>query len=305
MADTIQGDAPTRCGLVAVVGAPNAGKSTLVNRLVGQKVAITSAKPQTTRTRIMGIATIGKTQLLLADTPGIFDPRRRLDRAMVSAVWEGAKGADAILWLVDASAPSPARLSEGAAQLARRSEPVVLVLNKVDIAAKEPMLALASRLHETARFEETFFVSATTGDGVEELGRHLADAMPPGPWHYPADQVSDVSERLFAAEVTREQLYAQLHAELPYVTMVRTEQYGERDDGSLEIRQQIVVERATQRAIILGKGGQQIKAIGASAREQLGAILGRKVHLFLHVKVRADWSEDRELYVEMGLGWVR
>ncbi|MFL6846527.1 MAG: GTPase Era [Allosphingosinicella sp.] len=293
-----------RCGLVAVVGAPNAGKSTLVNALVGQKVAIVSAKAQTTRTRLMGIAIEGEAQLLLLDTPGIFAPKRRLDRAMVAAAWAGAADADLIALVVDAKTGFSVRLEEMLDSLAARREPKILVLNKVDLVRKEALLALASRLSERLAFEEVFMISAGTGDGVADLKAALAARVPEGPWHFPADQVSDASERMLAAEVTREQLYHQLHAELPYASAVETEKYEERRDGSVAIHQQILVGRATQKAIVLGKGGTRIRAIGEAARTELAELMGRKVHLFLHVKVRPEWEEDRGLYRDIGLDWV-
>ncbi|QWC57903.1 GTPase Era [Erythrobacter sp. 3-20A1M] len=295
----------TRCGVVAVLGAPNAGKSTLVNQLVGQKVAITSAKAQTTRARMLGIALDGDTQMILVDTPGIFAPRRRLDRAMVSAAWEGAEAADAVLLLVDPVKQRRHELEPLLEQLAGRPERKMLVLNKVDVAKKEPLLALAEELSGKVDFAEIYFVSALTGDGVPELKSALAELMPEGVWHYPEDQVSDASERLLAAEVTREQLYRQLHEELPYDSAVRPELYKHRPDGSLEIHQQIVVSRETQRPIVLGKGGRMIKAIGEAARTELTELLGVKVHLFLHVKVEENWSDSRELFEEIGLDWVR
>ncbi len=300
-----EGEGQTRCGVVAVLGAPNAGKSTLVNQLVGQKVAITSAKAQTTRARMLGIALDGPTQMILVDTPGIFAPRRRLDRAMVSAAWEGAEAADAVLLLVDPVKQRRHELEPLLEQLAGRPERKLLVLNKVDVAKKEPLLALAQDLAGKVDFAEIYFVSALTGDGVPELKTALADLMPPGPWHYPEDQVSDASERLLAAEVTREQLYRQLHEELPYDSAVRPELYKHRPDGSLEIHQQIVVTRETQRPIVLGKGGRMIKAIGEAARTELTEMLGVKVHLFLHVKVEENWADSRELFEEIGLDWVR
>ena len=299
----------TRCGLVAVIGAPNAGKSTLVNALVGQKVAIVSAKAQTTRARLLGIALSDEdgsaTQIILADTPGIFAPRRRLDRAMVHAAWEGAHEADAIVLVVDAGRRPREELQAILDTLQGRSERRLLVLNKVDATAKEPLLALAQDLSAQVPFEEIFFVSALTGDGVPELKRHLAGLMPEGPWHYPEDQVSDASERLLAAEITREQLYRQLHDELPYDAAVRPESYTQRRDGSVEIRQQIVVARDSQKAIVLGRRGARIKAIGEAARGELGGLLGQTVHLFLHVKVEEAWAEARDLYEEIGLEWVR
>ncbi|MXO64761.1 GTPase Era [Altericroceibacterium endophyticum] len=295
----------TRCGVVAVIGAPNAGKSTLVNQLVGQKVAITSAKAQTTRARMLGIALADKVQMMLVDTPGIFAPRRRLDRAMVNAAWEGASEADAILLLVDSVKQRRHELGPLLEALANRPERKLLALNKVDASKKEPLLALAQDLSSKVDFDEVFFISALEGDGVGELKDRLASLMPKGPWHYPEDQVSDASERLLAAEVTREQLYRQLHEELPYDSAVRPEAYRHRSDGSLEIHQQIVVERDTQRAIVLGKGGSRIKAIGEAARLELTELLGVKVHLFLHVKVDEKWAESREMFEEIGLDWVR
>jgi GTP-binding protein Era len=295
----------TRCGIVAVIGAPNAGKSTLVNQLVGQKVAIVSAKAQTTRARLMGIAIEGEAQIILVDTPGIFAPKRRLDRAMVHAAWEGAQSADAIVLVVDPIKQRRHELEPLLESLKDRPERKLLVLNKVDASAKEPLLALAQDLTGKVDFAEVFFVSALSGDGVPELKAHLAALMPEGPWHYPEDQVSDASERLLAAEVTREQLYQQLHEELPYDSAVRPESYTQRKDGSVEIHQQIVVGRDSQKPIVLGKRGARIKAIGEAARKELSAILGVPVHLFLHVKVDEKWSESREIYEEIGLDWVR
>ena len=296
-------ETPQKCGVVAVIGAPNAGKSTLVNQLVGQKVAITSAKAQTTRARMLGIALRDDVQMILVDTPGIFAPRRKLDRAMVSAAWEGAESADALLLIVDPIKQRRHELEPLLEALERRPEKKILVLNKVDKAKKEPLLALAQELGEKGDFAEIYFVSALTGDGVPELKTALAAMMPKGVWMYPEDQVSDSSERLLAAEVTREQLYAQLHEELPYDSAVRPEQYKTRPDGSLEIHQQIVVARDSQKPIVLGKGGQKIKAIGEAARMELSEILGVKVHLFLHVKHSEGWSEDKEVFEEMGLDW--
>jgi len=294
-----------RCGLVAVIGTPNAGKSTLVNALVGQKVAIVSAKAQTTRARLMGIALEGKAQIILADTPGIFVPKRRLDRAMVSAAWEGAHEADAILLVVDARKKRHDDLDNILESLSGRSERKLLVLNKVDASPKERLLALAQELSRRCDFADVFFVSALTGDGVPDLKRHLAGLMPEGPWHYPEDQVSDASERLLACEITREQLYRQLHDELPYDSAVRPESYQARKDGSVEIHQQIVIARDSQKGIVLGKGGARLKAIGEAARKELSQILGVKVHLFLHVKVDERWGDDREIFEEIGLDWVK
>ena len=295
---------PQHCGLVAILGAPNAGKSTLVNALVGQKVAIVSPKAQTTRVRLMGVAIEGDTQLLLVDTPGIFEPKRRLDRAMVQAAWGGAEGADVLALVVDAKGGLGAKVTDIAEAIKDRREPKYLILNKVDLADKGKLLLHAEKLTGMVDFAETFFVSAATGDGLPELKAHLAKAMPEGPWHFPEDQVSDASERSLASEVTREQLYLQLHAELPYASAIETEQYKEREDGSVEIHQQILVERPTQRAIVLGKGGARIKEIGARARTELSEIVGRPVHLYLHVKVRPGWDDERDVYREMGLDWV-
>ncbi len=298
-----------RCGVVAVIGAPNAGKSTLVNALVGQKVAIVSSKAQTTRARLMGIALHQtddfNTQIILADTPGIFTPRRRLDRAMVSAAWDGAQEADAILLVVDARKKRRDDIEPILEALTTRPERKLLVLNKVDSCAKEPLLIQAQELSAQVGFSEVFFVSALTGDGVDDLKGQLAAMMPEGPWHYPEDQVSDASERLLAAEITREQLYRQLHDELPYDSAVRPESYAQRKDGSLEIHQQIVIARESQKSIVLGKQGARIKAIGEASRVELSRILGTKVHLFLHVKVVENWAEAREIYEEIGLEWVR
>jgi GTP-binding protein Era len=292
-----------RCGLVAVLGAPNAGKSTLVNALVGQKVAIVSPKAQTTRARLMGIALEGDSQMLLVDTPGIFNPNRRLDRAMVKAAWEGADDADRVLLVVDAAAKVGQRVEQVLEGVEARSEPKILVLNKVDIAKKDELLALANRLDERLKPERIFMVSASTGDGVADVKAYLASAMPEGPWHFPEDQLTDATDRMVANELTREQLYLQLHAEVPYSAAVETEKWEDRRDGSTAIHQQILIERDSQKAIIVGKGGSRLKAIGQAAREAIGDHLGRKVHLFLHVKVNPRWSEDRSLYEDIGLDW--
>jgi len=292
-----------KCGLVAVIGAPNAGKSTLVNALVGQKVAIVSPKAQTTRARLMGIAIEDESQILLVDTPGIFSPKRRLDRAMVKAAWEGAESADRLVLVVDAAASIGQRVETVLEGIEGRPEPKILVLNKVDIAKKGDLLKLATELSARLQPEQVFMVSATSGDGVADVKKHLATAMPEGPWHYPEDQLSDATDRMVAAELTREQLYLQLHAELPYASAVETEKWEERKDGSAVIHQQILIERDSQKAIVLGKGGSKLKAIGAAAREAIGEHLGRKVHLFLHVKVNPRWSEDKGLYEDIGLDW--
>jgi GTPase len=293
-----------RCGHAAVIGAPNAGKSTLVNALVGQKVAIVSPKAQTTRVRLMGVALEGDAQIILVDTPGIFAPMRRLDRAMVAAAWEGAQEADLILLVVDGRAGAGPKVEKVLENLKERPERKWLLLNKVDIAAKDKLLTLTQKLADACAFEEIFYISADKGEGMAELKAAIAAAMPEGEWHFPEDQVSDASERLMAAEITREQLYLQLHDELPYASTVETEKYSERTDGSVEIYQQIFVARESQRAIVLGKGGSRIKAIGAAAREEIAKLMGVKVHLYLHIKVKPDWDEDRSVYRDIGLDWV-
>jgi len=293
-----------RCGFVAVVGAPNAGKSTIVNALVGQKVAIVSPKAQTTRTRLMGVAMDGETQIVLIDTPGIFAPTRRLDRAMVAAAWNSLDQAEAILVMIDAAAKLGERAERVLQGIEGRPEKKFLVLNKVDLTRKDKLLTTATTLNERVKFDETFFVSASTGDGVPELKATLAKLMPEGPWHFPEDEVSDAPERMLAAEITREQLFRQLHEELPYQSTVETEKFTTRKDGSAEIHQQILVARDNQRAIILGHKGERIKDIGSKARTELAELLGRPVHLFLHVKVKANWDEDRSVYRDMGLDWV-
>ena len=296
--------ATQRCGLIAVVGAPNAGKSTLVNALVGQKVAIVSPKAQTTRARLMGIAIAGDAQLLLVDTPGIFEPHRRLDRAMVAAAWAGTEDADRILLVIDAAAKVGTRLEAMLEALENRREPLLLVLNKTDIAKKDKLLEFAETLSLRLKPEAVFMVSATSGDGIADLKRALAASVPESPWHFPDDQLSDATDRMVAAEMTREQLYLQLHAELPYSSAVETEKWEDRKDGSTVIHQQILIERDSQKAIVLGKGGSRLKAIGQAAREAIGDHLGRKVHLFLHVKVNPKWDEDRSLYRDIGLDWA-
>ena len=292
------------CGTVAVVGAPNAGKSTLVNALVGQKVAIVSPKAQTTRTRLMGVALTGETQIVLVDTPGIFDANRRFDRAMVQAAWGGAADADLIALVIDAKGGLGAKVETILSGLANRPEPKLLVLNKVDVADHGKMLKHLQILNERLTFADTLIISATTGDGVADLKTRLANAMPEGPWMFPADQVSDATDRVMAAEITREQIFLQLYQELPQACAVETEKYSERDDGSVEIHQQILVARASQRAIVLGKGGARLKEIGSKARAELAGLLGVKVHLYLHVKVAPNWSEDRGVYRDIGLDWV-
>jgi len=292
---------PTRAGFVAVIGAPNAGKSTLVNALVGQKVAIVSPKAQTTRARLMGIAIQEDTQILLVDTPGIFEPRRRLDRAMVAAAWTGAHDADLILLVIDASERVRDEVLDG---LEKREHPLLLVLNKIDLVKKPQLLALSADLMKRLEPDKVFMISATEGDGVPDLKQALTDVMPSGPWLYPEDEVSNATDRMVAAELTREQVVNQLHQELPYATAIETETWEDRPDGSTTIRQQILVERESQKAIVIGKGGRRLKAIGAAAREEIAQHLGRPVHLFLHVKVSPKWGEDRGLYREIGLEWA-
>jgi len=293
----------TRCGYVALIGAPNAGKSTLLNRLVGRKLAIVTPKAQTTRSRLLGIAIEGEAQLVYVDTPGIFAPRRRLDRAMVAAAWAGADDADETVLLVDAArqiGPDTRRILD---RLAARGGKSILALNKIDLVRRDRLLGLAADLAKDGTFEPVFMISGLSGDGVEDLKRYLAAAMPPGPWLFPEDQLSDAPERLIAAEVTREQVFLQLHDELPYASTVETENWRERPDGSLRIEQVIYVERPSQRAIVLGDRGQRIKSIGARARAELEAMLERRVHLFLFVKVRGDWGEDRERFAALGLDY--
>jgi GTP-binding protein Era len=297
-------EAQTRAGFVAVTGAPNAGKSTLVNALVGQKVAIVSAKAQTTRARLMGIAIAGSAQILLVDTPGIFQPRRRLDRAMVAAAWTGAEDADLIVLVIDVAARMNAEVERIVASLVERRHPLVLVLNKVDLVKKEALLGPAADLAARLNPDQVFMISAAQGDGVADLKQALAAALPAGPWLYPEDEVSDATDRMIAAELTREQIVNQLYQELPYAAAIETETWQDRPDGSTEIRQQILVERDSQKAIVIGKGGARLKAIGAAAREEIARHLGRPVHLFLHVKVNPKWDEDRGLYREIGLEWA-
>jgi GTP-binding protein Era len=293
--------ADTRCGFIALIGAPNAGKSTLINALVGSKVAIVTPKVQTTRTLLRGIAMEGRAQLVFLDTPGIFAPRRRLDRAMVTTAWSGAHDADIVAVLIDAKSG----LNDDAQALLKKLEevrqPKVLILNKVDLVEKEKLLALAQAANEAVRFEATFMISATKGDGVSDVRQWLASHVPAGPWHYPEDEVSDAPVRQLASEITREKLYLKLHQELPYQSTVETESWTERKDGSVRIEQTIYVERDSQKKIVLGKGGQSIKAIGEAARRELAEILEKKVHLFLFVKVREGWGDDPERYRQMGL----
>jgi GTPase len=292
----------TCCGVVALIGAPNVGKSTLINALVGAKISIVTPKVQTTRGVIRGIAIEGPAQLIFADTPGIFLPRRRLDRAMVGTAWGSAQDADIVAFLIDAHRGVKAddeAIWRGLADV--RTGKKALVLNKVDLVPKPALLALAQTLNERAEFSSTFMVSALSGDGVGDLKRWFAENVPPGPWLYPEDQISDAPMRQLAAEITREKLYLRLHQELPYQSTVETDTWKELRDGSVRIGQTIYVERESQRKILLGKGGQTIKAIGAAARADIAAAVEQPVHLFLFVKVREGWGDDPERYREMGL----
>ncbi len=290
----------TRCGFVAILGAPNVGKSTLVNRLVGTKVTIVSPKVQTTRSRVLGIVLAGLAQVVLVDTPGIFRPRRRLDRAMVAAAWGGAADADGIVLLIDAARGLDADTTAILERLRAEKRRILVALNKIDLVAKPSLLALAAAVGETGIVEATLMISARSGDGVDDLLAALVERLPRGPWLFPEDQVSDMPLRLLAAEITREQLYLQLRQELPYAAAVETQAWAERPDGGVRIDQVIYVERESQRAIILGKQGARIRAIGAAARAELSGLLERPVHLFLFVKVR-PWGEDRDRYREFGL----
>ncbi|MGI8840459.1 MAG: GTPase Era [Caulobacteraceae bacterium] len=305
----------SRAGFVAVIGAPNAGKSTLVNRLVGSKVSIVTQKVQTTRFPVRGVALEGDCQMVLVDTPGIFSPRRRLDRAMVQAAWGGAREADAVVHLVDAQAQSAVMGGKGRAAdrkaahdvatigegLRAASRKAVVALNKIDLLPREGLLALTRDLFDADVHEEVFMISARNGAGVADLKRRLAARMPEGPWFYPADQSADIPARLLAAEITREKVYLRIHEELPYAAAVETTAFEERGDGSARIEQTIFVERDGQRGILLGKGGETLKWIGKASRKELSVLLERPVHLFLHVKVKATWAEDRGFFADMGL----
>jgi GTP-binding protein Era len=297
--------AETRCGFVALIGAPNVGKSTLVNALVGSKVTIVSRKVQTTRALIRGIVIEDNAQLILVDTPGIFSPRRRLDRAMVSTAWSGAHDADVVCVLLDAKAGIDEEADAILNKLASVAHPKILVLNKIDLIPREKLLALAQAANERLKFEHTFMISALAGDGVDDLRRTLAKSVPPGPFHYPEDQMSDAPLRHLAAEITREKIYRQLHQELPYQSTVETDSWTERKDKSVRIEQTIFVERESQRKIVLGKGGATIKSIGADARKEIAEIVGQPVHLFLFVKVRENWGDDPDRYREMGLDFPK
>lgn len=296
-------DNKTHSGFVALIGAPNVGKSTLVNRLVGTKVSIVTHKVQTTRALIRGIITHNNTQIVLVDTPGIFTPKRRLDRAMITTAWSGAKDADMVLVLVDAAKGLDEETEEVFASLSKVKQEKILVINKVDSVPRPSLLELAKKLNEGQQFSETFMISALKGTGCDDLLDYLAKKLPEGPWYYPEDQISDMPMRQLAAEITREKLYMRLHNELPYASTVETESWEERPDGSVKINQIIYVEREGQKKIVLGTKGETIKAIGQAARKELMEILEQRVHLFLFVKVRDHWSDDPERYREMGLDY--
>jgi GTP-binding protein Era len=291
----------TRCGFVALIGAPNAGKSTLINRLVGTKVSIVSHKVQTTRSIIRGIAMFGASQVIFVDTPGIFRPRRRLDRAMVDTAWSGAHDADLVAVLIDVSRG----IDEDARLLIRKAgevaHPKILLLNKIDTVKREELLAMTAEANEAVKFDRTFMISALNGDGLDDFTGYLAGAVPPGPYLYPEDEVSDVPIRQLASEVTREKLFERLHQELPYASTVETESWKEQPDGSIRVEQVIFVERESQKKIVIGKGGETIKSISMAARREIGEIAEKTVHLFLFVKVRENWADDPERYRAMGI----
>ncbi|VAV91247.1 GTP-binding protein Era [hydrothermal vent metagenome] len=294
----------THCGFVALLGAPNAGKSTLLNSLVGSKISIVTHKVQTTRTRFIGIALHKDSQMIFVDTPGIFAPRKRLERAMVSAAWAGASDADVIVLLVDAERrldENTRRIIDG---LKKAGHKAILAINKIDAIRRDSLLGLSEELNEIGDFSETLMISALKGDGLEDLTDIITKYLPKGPWLYPEDQMTDITERMLAAEVTREKFFLRLHEELPYAATVETESWQEKKDGSVRIEQVIYVERETQKAIVIGKGGRSLKEIGKQAREELEEMLDRRVHLFIFVKVRKNWSDDKERYANMGLDWV-
>ncbi len=297
--------ASTKAGFVALIGAPNAGKSTLLNSLVGSKVSIVSRKVQTTRALVRGIAIEGEAQIVFVDTPGIFKPKRRLDRAMVTSAWGGASDADVVALLLDVRKGIDEEAEAILGKLSELKRPKVLILNKIDLIERSKLLELSSRLNEKVPFTHTFMISALKGDGIQTLKRQLAEMMPEGPWLYPEDQISDAPLRILAAEITREKIYERLHEELPYQSTVETDQWQVRPDGSVRIEQTVFVERDSQRKIVLGKGGQTIKAIGQAARKEIAEIAESPVHLFIFVKVRENWSDDPERYREMGLEFPR
>ena len=291
----------SRCGFVAIIGAPNAGKSTLVNALVGAKVSIVSHKVQTTRSIVRGIVMAGSAQIVFVDTPGIFAPRRRLDRAMVDTAWGGARDADLIALMLDSARGLDPEAQELMRKLADIPLPRILILNKIDLVKRDSLLALAAAANQAAPFERTFMVSATSRDGLDDLRAYLAERVPAGPWLYPEDDVSDLPLRNLVAEITREKMLERLHQELPYQATVETERWTEQPDGSVKIEQTIFVERDSQKRIVIGKGGETIKAISMAARSDIAGIVEKPVHLFLFVKVRENWADDPERYREMGI----
>lgn len=295
----------TRCGFVALVGAPNAGKSTLLNALVGSKIAIVTHKVQTTRSRLIGVAIHNNAQMIFVDTPGIFSAKKRLERAMVAAAWDGANDADVVVLLVDASRKIEDSTIQIAAGLSERKKKSILVLNKIDLVKRDSLLAISKELNDLCSFEETLMISAKTGSGLEDLREILISRLPVGPWLYPEDQLTDITERMLASEITREKFFLRFHEELPYAAKIETERWKDLKDGSVRIEQVIYVERDSQKKIIIGKGGQGLKTIGKMAREELEELLGRRVHLFIFVKVRKGWSDDKERYQNMGLDWVK
>ncbi len=301
MTENMTGNPETVCGFVALIGAPNAGKSTLMNQLVGAKVSIVTHKVQTTRAIIRGIATRDAAQIVFVDTPGIFKPGRRLDEAMVTTAWGGAREADVVVLLIDSQRGIEPDIEEILAGIGKLQKPVALVLNKIDRIKRDLLLALAARANELARFDATFMLSALKGDGCEQLMQWLAQRMPKSPWLYPEDEISGAPTRLLAAEITREKLFLRLHEELPYASHVETETWTEQPDGSIRIEQAIFVERESQKKIVIGKGGAAIKSISMSARKDIAELLDRPIHLFLFVKVRENWSQDPERYRNMGL----
>jgi GTP-binding protein Era len=299
------GGASTRCGFVSLIGAPNSGKSTLINALVGAKVSIVTHKAQTTRGPVRGIAPIGDSQVILVDTPGIFQPKRRLDRAMAQAAWERASDADIVAVVIDAERGLDQALEPLLSHLPEVRKPRIAILNKIDLVDKPKLLYVAADLSVQCSFDRVFMISALTGDGIADLKAYLAEAVPPGPWLFPADQLTDQSLRQAAAEITREKLFLRLHEELPYTLTVETADWKELADGSIRIEQTIYVERESQRKIVLGAKGRTIKEIGSAARAEIGAMAGVPVHLFLFVKVRERWAEDPERYREMGLDYPK
>lgn len=298
---TTEANSPMRAGFIAILGAPNAGKSTLLNAMLGTKLAIVTPKVQTTRSAIKGICMVGQSQLIFVDTPGIFSAEARFEKAMVASAWAGAAEADVVLLLVDASRPIGKNTRSIVDALREQGRKALLVLNKADAAKKEQLLALAKELHETGIFSDVFMISAQTGDGVEDLKQFLAEAIPEGHWFYPEDQLTDISERLLASEITREKLFMQLDQELPYALTVETEAFERQKNGSIKINQIVYVQREGQKTIVLGKSGQRIKSVGEAARRELSELWGCKVHLFLFVKVREKWKENPEIYRYLGL----